>query len=41
MIAGALFIPAGMVANMHLYFQPTSLLNTRVMLMLFMSGLDW
>ena|SRR5271157_3786617 len=39
MIAGALFIPAGVIANMHIYCQPTSLLNTLVMLILFVSRL--
>src|SRR5881227_473671 len=33
-IAGALFIVAGVIANMHLYFQPTTLFNTLVMLVL-------
>lgn len=37
--AGALFILAGIVANMHLYFQPTSLFNTLVMLILLVGGL--
>src|SRR5437870_4781624 len=27
-IGGALFILAGVLANMHIYFQPTSLFNT-------------
>jgi hypothetical protein len=31
-IAGALFILAGVIANMHIYFQPTSLFNTPVTL---------
>ena len=38
-IAGALFILAGVIANMHLYFRPTSLFNTLVMLILFVGGL--
>jgi hypothetical protein len=38
-IAGALFILAGVLANMHIYFRPTSLLNTLVMLILFVGGL--
>jgi hypothetical protein len=38
-IAGALFILAGVIANMHIYFQPTSLFNTPVMLILFVGGL--
>ena len=38
-IAGALFIFAGVIANMHIYFQPTSLFNTIVMLVLLVGGL--
>jgi hypothetical protein len=38
-IAGALFIIAGVIANMRIYFQPTSLFNTLVMLILFVGGL--
>jgi hypothetical protein len=38
-IAGALFILAGVIANMHIYFRPTSLFNTLVMLILFVGGL--
>jgi len=38
-IAGALFIVAGVIANMHIYFQPTSLFNTIVMLVLMVAGL--
>ena len=38
-IAGALFILAGVIANMLIYFQPTSLFNTLVMLILFVGGL--
>jgi hypothetical protein len=38
-IAGALFILAGVIANMHIYFQPTSLFNTLVMLVLLVAGL--
>ena len=37
--AGALFIFAGVIANMHIYFQPTSLLNTLIMLVLLIGGL--
>lgn len=37
--AGALFIFAGIIANMHLYFQPTSLFNTMVILILLVGGL--
>lgn len=38
-IAGAVFILAGVIANMHIYFRPTSLFNTLVMLVLFVGGL--
>lgn len=38
-IAGALFIFAGVIANLHIYFQPTSLFNTIVMLVLLAGGL--
>ena len=38
-VAGALFIVAGVLANMHIYFQPTSLFNTVVMLILLVGGL--
>ena len=37
--AGALFILAGVIANMHIYFQPTTLFNTVVMLVLLVGGL--
>ena len=37
--AGALFILASIIANMHIYFQPTSLFNTMVMLILLVGGL--
>ena len=36
---GALFIFAGVLANMHIYFRPTSLFNTIVMLVLLVGGL--
>ena len=36
---GALFILAGVIANLHIYFQPTSLFNTIVMLGLVFGGL--
>ncbi|MBZ5584308.1 MAG: hypothetical protein LAQ30_19260 [Acidobacteriia bacterium] len=36
---GALFILAGVIANMHIYFQPASLFNTLVMLILLVGGL--
>lgn len=38
-IAGALFILGGVIANMHIYFRPTSLFNTIVMLVLLVGGL--
>ena len=38
-VAGALFILAGVIANMHIYFQQTSLFNTLVMLILLVGGL--
>src|SRR5262249_32188965 len=38
-VAGALFILAGVIANMHIYFQSTSLFNTLVMLVLLVGGL--
>jgi len=37
--AGALFILAGVIANLHIYFQPTSLFHTIVMLVLLAGGL--
>jgi hypothetical protein len=37
--AGALFIVAGVIANMHIYFRPTTLFNTIVMLVLLVGGL--
>jgi hypothetical protein len=37
--AGALFILAGVIANMHIYFRPASLFETLVMLILFVGGL--
>src|SRR3954462_10404719 len=36
---GGLFILAGVIANMHIYFQPTTLFNTIVMLVLLVGGL--
>jgi hypothetical protein len=36
---GALFILAGVIANLHIYFQPTSLFHTIVMLVLVVGGL--
>ena len=35
---GALFIFAGVIANLHIYFHPTSLFNTLVMLILLVGG---
>jgi hypothetical protein len=37
--AGALFILAGVIANMHIYFQRASLFNTLLMLILLVGGL--
>jgi hypothetical protein len=37
--AGAIFIFAGVIANLHIYFQPTSLFNTIIMLVLLVGGL--
>ena len=37
--AGALFILAGVIANMHIYFQPATLFHTLVMLILLVGGL--
>lgn len=39
--AGALFILAGVIANLHIYFQPTSLFNTLVMLALLAGGIGF
>lgn len=36
---GVLFILGGVIANLHIYFQPTSLFNTIVMLVLVVGGL--
>jgi hypothetical protein len=38
-VGGALFIFAGVIANLHIYFQPTSLFNTIIMLILVVGGL--
>ena len=38
-VGGGLFILAGVIANMHIYFQPTSLFNTIVMLVLLVGGI--
>jgi uncharacterized membrane protein HdeD (DUF308 family) len=40
-IAGALFIFAGILANLHIFFRPTSLFNTIVMLVLLIGGLGF
>jgi hypothetical protein len=37
--AGALFIVAGVIANLHIYFQPATLFHTIVMLTLLVGGL--
>ncbi|MGO4881961.1 MAG: hypothetical protein ACLP59_14200 [Bryobacteraceae bacterium] len=38
-IAGALFIVAGVLANMQIYYRPTSLFNTLAMLIMLVGGL--
>jgi len=38
-VGGALFIVAGVLANLHIYFQPTSLFNTIVMFVLLVGGI--
>ena len=38
-VAGALFILAGVIANMHIYFQPATLFHTIVMLVLLVGGI--
>lgn len=38
-VAGALFIVAGVIANMHIYFQQATLFNALVMLVLLVGGL--
>jgi hypothetical protein len=38
-VAGALFIFAGVIANMHIYFRPATLFHTIVMLVLLVGGL--
>ena len=38
-LGGAVIIFAGILANLHVYFQPTSLFNTLVMLVLLAGGL--
>lgn len=39
-MAGGLFILAGVIANLHIYFAPTSLFNTIIMLVLLVGGLS-
>lgn len=38
-IGGFLFILAGIIANLHIYFRPTSLFHTIIMLVLFVGGI--
>jgi hypothetical protein len=38
-VAGALFILAGIIANLHIYFQATSMFNTLIMLVMLVGGL--
>jgi hypothetical protein len=38
-VAGAFFIFAGVIANMHIYFQPATLFHTLVMLIVLVGGL--
>ncbi len=38
-VAGAFFILTGVIANMHIYFQPASLFHTLIMLLLLAAGL--
>jgi hypothetical protein len=40
-VAGALFIFAGILANLHIFFRPLSLFNTIVMLVLLVGGLGF
>jgi hypothetical protein len=39
--AGSIFILAGVLANLHIYFQPTSLIHTLIMLVLLAGGLGF
>jgi hypothetical protein len=39
-VAGGVFILAGVISNLHIYFAPTSLFNTIVMLVLLVGGLS-
>jgi hypothetical protein len=38
-VAGGLFILAGVIANLHIYFAPTTLFNTLIMLVMLVGGL--
>ena len=38
-LGGALVILAGILTNLHIYFEPTSLFNTLIMLVLLVGGL--
>jgi hypothetical protein len=38
-VAGTLFIIAGVIANLHIYFQPATLFHTIVMFVLLVGGL--
>ena len=38
-ISGTIFILAGVIANLHIFFRPLSLFNTMVLLVLFVGGL--
>ena len=38
-VAGSLFILAGVIANLHIYFQPTTLFNTILMFILLFGGI--
>jgi len=38
-VLSVLFIVAGVLANLHIYFQPASLFNTVVMLVLLVGGI--
>lgn len=39
LVGGALLVLAGIIVNLHIYFQPTSLFNTLVMLVMLAGGL--
>jgi hypothetical protein len=38
-VGGAVFIVAGVIANLHVFFRPTSLFNTLIMLVLLAGGI--